>query len=406
MIWRRRLLLIAAVVISLSACDTQVAQEAEPQNVNPDDANLYPSSISHRVSVGGVTTLQWEPVPALGPRAILQRPDGKILASGKPGSPCSVWLYEPKGGLIWEKTIDDLIQCTRGFATDEGFIFFGTSQNNMPRIVLTDLEGDVVGSFAYSADGTLFFPQQVRGVPIRSAGIILHSGNEVTKLSSTAQIEWSYRLRSDQWLTDIVEKDSRGYLLVGKAAESRVALPSRSSAWVISLDLQGNLEWTKDYQLGSSLQSVHRLAGGDYLLTGLSLVQNTSAGWFTAVDSRGSTLWDSDSTWSERPPLMDEVIYVAGTAENLEVVVTINAYNNLPVVTYALEDNGAPIERYNWPFTVSYLDNTDRRCWLEQMVASTSGDLLALLFCTSKDWISNIKDEYRGSIWTEINFLE
>ena len=168
---RRRLLLIAAVVVSLSACDTQVAHEDEHHKPVFDDANLYPNTIGRRLPVGGVTTLHWEPEPTIGPVAVLQRQDRKILVSGKPGKPCSVWLYESNGGLIRENTIDELIDCTRGFATDEGFTFFGFAQDSLPRTVLTDVNGDVVGSYAWSAgQGTFFFPQRVRGMPVRRAG--------------------------------------------------------------------------------------------------------------------------------------------------------------------------------------------------------------------------------------------
>ena len=138
----------------------------------------------------------------------------------------------------------------------------GSSLDKANNIQQTIDGGYIVAGYSYSTNGDV-----ANNNENNSAWIL--------KLNANGDIEWqkTYRGGIDEELTNIKQTADNGYIAVGSASSNNGNIPNKQGnfdAWIIKLDANGNLEWSKTFGGTNSdiANDVQQTINGEYLIAG------------------------------------------------------------------------------------------------------------------------------------------
>lgn len=130
-------------------------------------------------------------------------------------------------------------------------------------------------------------------------GGYLVAGSQITKLNSAGEQEWSRSYMPLGYFrsglgADRAQTRDGGYILAGAAVSNDYV--SQVDAWLLKLDQNGNVEWSKTYggPKGDIFYTVEQTPDGGYIAIGnTELVGgHLSNGWIVKLDSEGNVVWD------------------------------------------------------------------------------------------------------------------
>lgn len=415
--------IFAATLTIMIGCDSAPVEEAPVEETPSTTPNLQPTSYGQRLPIGAVVTVNDQPLPAIGPIGVVVRDDGRYVATGMPGAPCMLWIYEMSGALIEQKTITELVSCSNGIVFAEGILFVGVDDKSIRQAVLTDLNGNVVRTFpdfpelpqrrywnVISSPTRLFFPVHKKGIPSLADGLVISPDEHVlVKYSSRFLEEWQLNLGIDFWVEHVLQKSDGGYLVAGRRAEDRSRRYDEHRAVVGSINAHGEVEWTKTF--GAHTRVVDQIAPIDdttYLLVGNAVLKGQGVGWFSVVDDTGDIEWSSDKLWDEQPLLADKILWVEHNLKGgFDMLIVHNAAKNHPIIFYSIDQDGTKQRIYRWPLPFEYANFSSRSCKVHSLTINNDGNLLGAHHCISDDWTeihlsASDDDRYRGDIWSEI----
>lgn len=246
---------------------------------------------------------------------MVQLPDGSMLilassesTSGDRSNPLGrsdAWLIKlnSSGQMIWEKsyggTFDDYPNSIKK-TNDNGFVISGYSNSSDGHITHLHLEHDSFQGFPITITNDEFW---------------------ILKLDNSGNVQWSktYGGFSNDQAHSIIQTQDNGYLVVGTTISandgdvSGVHGPTTlynskpEDVWVLKLDVNGDLEWSKTFggslgefgvdvvqtpDLGYVIGANSRSRNGD--VTGNIKHTDTSYSdyWVIKIDQNGSIVWD------------------------------------------------------------------------------------------------------------------
>jgi hypothetical protein len=239
---------------------------------------------SNKYKSSNTPTIEWQKTISNNDTTIInstqQSTDGSYILAGHKINGLNsfdYWIVKLKKNtdIEWEKTyggsnadIAKSIQQT----TDRGYIVAGSSDSN---------DGNVTNNKGYT-----------------DAWIL--------KLSTNGDVEWqkTYGGNADDYLSSIKQTTDGGYIAVGHSNSSNSDItsgPSDYDAWIIKIDTNGNLEWTKTLGGSSSdyLKDIQQTTNGEYLIAGHTISNNgditNSHGsgdwWVIKLQANGSLAW-------------------------------------------------------------------------------------------------------------------
>ena len=359
----------AATLILLGGCGL-VENQSDPLE-DAHDGGLYPSSYVKLFRVGPEVRGGGFPGESVG---LLARSDGSILATMNWTSPARLYAYTDRGELIWEKSYP--LGAGFTFATESGLVLCGRDTvNGMWRIVLTDIDGEVVGESSFPSNASV---SKAAFTTTGSGGAVLLNvpknfnetvRNDLVEFGSAGQILWS-RTYSDLFFNDIASVDGGGFVAAVKKEYAQIP-----NGRVARLDSRGDVLWVKsllredDYDLEFS--QIHRLTDGEFLLSGEVLVRGEGRHRprYVKLDSDGNVSWER----SLQDGFASSIKLLRQTKTRL-VIVAGSGYG--PYVTIELDERGEIVNQYEWPFGFP-----SPSCKPYSFAQSASGSLLALVAC-------------------------
>ena len=190
--------------------------------------------------------------------------------------------------IQWQKTIgntDQAIIYNTQQTTDGGYILAGykkcTLNNGNYWIAKLNSNADIEWEKIY---GSSNFNKNISIQQTIDNGYIVAyfiTGNNydinswILKLTPSGDIEWkkSYIGSSDNILNSIKQTADKGYIAVGQTRSNNGNIPNDQrnfDAWIIKLDANGNLEWSKTFGGTNSdiANDVQQTINGEYLIAG------------------------------------------------------------------------------------------------------------------------------------------
>ncbi|MCX6112996.1 MAG: chitobiase/beta-hexosaminidase C-terminal domain-containing protein [Proteobacteria bacterium] len=185
----------------------------------------------------------------------------------------------------------------------------GTAYDNARSIQQTDDGGYIFTGGTNSNNG------QVSGNHLQPDGITPSNDVWVVKLDSSGNIQWQKSLGGDNFdLGESIKqtKDNNGvangYIIAGETASNNGDVSGNHGgigydAWIVRLDLSGNIIWQKcyggsDYDYGYDIQQT---TDGGYIFTGITWsadgdllnqgYHGNQDGWVVKLDSSGNIMW-------------------------------------------------------------------------------------------------------------------
>lgn len=137
----------------------------------------------------------------------------------------------------------------------------------------------------------------------------------IVKLDVNGNIEWEKDYGSLQWeeLAAVIQTADGGYMIGGFSDEASGDVSSNNGAadyWIVKIDASGNIEWEQNYgsTISETLTGIVQTADGGYMLGG-STVGGNNDYWMIKIDANGNIEWDQ---------------YYGGYAEGLEAFIQTN----------------------------------------------------------------------------------
>ena len=128
------------------------------------------------------------------------------------------------------------------------------------------------------------------------------AGGRVLKLNSVGKPVWETDYLPAGYAGGSVEADSiqqttdRGYIVAGQALSSGPRYATGYDAWLLKLDQQGGVEWSKTYGGASDdrFYTAQQTTDGGYIIAGNTASINSGHvfnGWILRLDAEGSVVW-------------------------------------------------------------------------------------------------------------------
>ena len=205
--------------------------------------------------------------------------------------------------IEWQKTIGDndttainSVQQTN----DGGYILAGYKNNSPNRndywIAKLNNNADIEWEKTYggsSIDEAQSIQQTTDGGYIVAGSTFSHDGDVtnnnggndawILKLTTNGDIEWqkTYGGSADDYLNSIKQTTDGGYIAVGGSNSNNGDIPNNqgyTDAWIIKIDTNGNIEWSKTFGGNASdgLVDIQQTTNGGYLTVG---VTQSTDGW-------------------------------------------------------------------------------------------------------------------------------
>lgn len=115
----------------------------------------------------------------------------------------------------------------------------------------------------------------------------------VARFTLEGDLVWAKRLGiSEEYARDIVATDDGGFVVAGSTGTFGVDV-QRADIYLIKLDADGNVEWTRTYGNPDAYDDAYGLSlaeNGDLLVTGRYIVGGTFYGFFLRADDQGEPL--------------------------------------------------------------------------------------------------------------------
>ena len=244
--------------------------------------------------------------------SIIQTTDGGYALAGgtesKGSGDADAWILklDSQGDILWDRTYG-------GFFTDwaktiiqtddGGYAFVGARESKWwdAWVVKLNNKGDVVWDKIFGKSGkwdegshiiqTIDGGYAVSGAYNKSGAFDYW----IIKLDSQGNLIWDRNFggEHDDITRSIIQTNDGGYILPGftyfKGAGGR-------DAWIIKLDIQGNILWDKTY--GSSkddvVNPIIKTNDGSYVLSGYTKSKGAGESdiWILKLDSKGNLLWN------------------------------------------------------------------------------------------------------------------
>ena len=205
--------------------------------------------------------------------------------------------------IEWQKTIGDndttainSVQQTN----DGGYILAGYKNNSPNRndywIAKLNNNADIEWEKTYggsSIDEAQSIQQTTDGGYIVAGSTFSHDGDVtnnnggndawILKLTTNGDIEWqkTYGGSADDYLNSIKQTTDGGYIAVGGSNSNNGDIPNNqgyTDAWIIKIDTNGNIEWSKTFggNASDALVDIQQTTNGGYLTVG---VTQSTDGW-------------------------------------------------------------------------------------------------------------------------------
>ena len=253
------------------------------------------------------------------------------------------------GNIQWQKTYGggdhdgaSSIQQT----TDGGYIVAGRTKsfgvgNEDAWVLKLDADGNIQWQKAYGDNDSvdaLSIKQTTDGGYIVAGDILsFPSGIEVNvdawvlKLDINGNIQWQKTYRGIGNAFSIQQTTDGGYIVAGQTFPSVWAddTDDTTDAWVLKLDADGNIQWQKTYRGdygdgdGDGARSIQQTSDGGYIVAGWW----TNDAWVLKLKANGSIVWqksygggDHDGAASSIQQTSDGGYIVAGWTESFGVV--------------------------------------------------------------------------------------
>lgn len=266
---------------------------------------------------------------------------GDSISFGAADYDLLVIKYNADGSIAWQERLDDGSQLDDTAAVIEplaagGYVVAGTTTTPLAAdldiwVVTLDDAGAIVLQNSY---GVAANDEQVASVrPTSDGGFIVAGTSDVIaapgtpeiivlKLNADLSIAWqnSYDFagRSDR-ATSIEELAGGGFVLAGTTETGAGDL----DMWVLRLNAGGDVAWQRSYGrplFDDSLNSIHQIASGGFIIGGDSVNQASSEGdiWLVRLDAAGAVVGQKLYGATGR----DEIAYsLEGNADGSFVVV-------------------------------------------------------------------------------------
>jgi len=245
---------------------------------------------------------------------VRQTPDGGFLVSGwrrnlGAGYNSDMWLVrlDPSGNIVFQRSLagpnrEEMNRLEQ--TSDGGFIgiglsaSFGASQH-APLVVKMDASGNIQWQKTYLGSGRDW------GAAIKETsdgGYIIAGGTDpsgqgtslaVVKIDAAGNIQWQNRHGQNcpNGFDVVPAPDGSGYLVLGLSCSGA----GGEDAWLLKLDLGGNILWQKTYggsgtDVAFSLQAV---SDGGWILAGETSTFGAGGldGWILKLDGAGNVAW-------------------------------------------------------------------------------------------------------------------
>lgn len=111
------------------------------------------------------------------------------------------------------------------------------------------------------------------------------------KLDSNAQIQWTKTIGGirDEYAYSVIQTNDMGYLLAG-STRTYGDTTSDASVYLVKLDINGNLVWTKTYGNGAAFNVLQTL-DGRYIITGTNRIGGVYNMYIIRTDQLGNISW-------------------------------------------------------------------------------------------------------------------
>ena len=205
--------------------------------------------------------------------------------------------------IQWQKTIGDNNAVSINDAqqtTDGNYILAGTKHNDLNSrdywIAKLNSNADIEWEKTYGGsrtDEAKSIQQTTDGGYIVAGSTFSHDGDVtnnnggndawILKLTTNGDIEWqkTYGGSADDYLNSIKQTTDGGYIAVGGSNSNNGDIPNNqgyTDAWIIKIDTNGNIEWSKTFGGNASdgLVDIQQTTNGGYLTVG---VTQSTDGW-------------------------------------------------------------------------------------------------------------------------------
>ncbi len=217
----------------------------------------------------------------------------------------SVMAKKPSG-ITWSRTYVpivgyDSVQVT----SDGGFVASGRTRSNGAWVMEASPTGDPEWERGYLplgyADAEALSIQQTRdrGYIVAgdalSLGYVTSSDAWLLRLDHQGNVQWSrtYGGRAGEGFTSVQQTNDGGYVAAGLTESFGPGVQfSGETAWVVRVDLKGNVVWQKDFGADEA-QSVQQTSDGGFIVAGTAAVGNfpNADAWIFKLDPNANMVW-------------------------------------------------------------------------------------------------------------------
>ncbi len=230
-----------------------------------------------------------------------QSTDGDVIASETYDGLAWVVKLDANGDLEWEHNygLSNSGILRSVVESSDGYILAGAGVSDFLKI-------DLLGNIVWELDLGNNFIQQI--IPATDGGYIgvgrsfsTDSDLYLIKVDENGNILWDHNYGGSAWDfgSSIVVAHDGGYIVAGESESMDGDVPSNSGnrdAWLLKIDLQGNLIWSKVYGTNDveETHSIIQTSDGNYAIAGIKdlAVSNEDAQWIAKFDANGEFIWD------------------------------------------------------------------------------------------------------------------
>ncbi len=305
---------------------------------------------------------------------IIQTSDGSFVALLTTSSfSDAIWIIklDANGNPLWQKTFSGGVMNSIQETSDGGYLLAGASYNPTTLqdawAMKLSSDGNIVWQKNYGAN----LPDSARTVHLLDSGDFILVGSTrsfgagsndvwVLKLDVDGNLIWqkTYGGNGNDWALGSDLTTDSGIVLAGYTDSFGAGM---TDAWVVKLDLNGNITWQKTFGLANNDQawSVVQIQDGGYIIGGYysifdQITLNTD-GWLMKLNSDGSLVWEKGYGGS----MNDEVRALVETTDHQILASGILDYKNA------------------WAFEVNPNDGDLTDCAFVKAVTTTTGNSTA-----------------------------